>query len=137
MDHRVKQLRLMRWKEIVVACNTSGMKKKDWLAQNNINPKSFYRKQKEIRDYELNNMELTVPTDQNAVAGRMSQEFVDMTALTWPVSNQRTAGTTGCQYGVDPMQPEMMLQVGTYQLYIGSRTTGATLKTVLEVLKNV
>ena len=136
MDQRVKQLRLMRWKEIVVACNTSGMKKKDWLAQNNINPKSFYRKQKEIRDYELNNMELTVPTDQNAVAGKTTQEFVDMTALTRPIINQRNAGTTGYQYGADAMQPEMMLQVGTYQLYIGSRITGATLKTVLEVLKN-
>ena len=58
MDPRVKELRLMRWKEIIVACNTSGMTKKAWLEANHINPKTFYRKQREIRESELNRMEL-------------------------------------------------------------------------------
>lgn len=135
MDPRIKQLRLMRWKEIIVACNTSGMKKRDWMAQNNINSRSFYRKQKEIREYELNNMELILPTDQVGVAGRTRREFVDMTLLAKPSVGQRCTEQTEYQCRVDAIQPEMMLQAGRYQLYIGSKVTESTLKTVLEVLK--
>ena len=136
MDHRVKQLRLMRWKEIVVACNTSGMTKKEWMKQNHISSKSFYKKQKEIREDELNHMELSVPVNQKAFTGTTRQEFVDMTAMTRQTVSQRIVEPAGYQYGANAIQPEMMLQVGMYQLYIGSRITGATLKTVLEVLKN-
>ena len=38
------------WERIITECNQSGMQKKDWMKVHNINPKSFYRWQKILRD---------------------------------------------------------------------------------------
>ena len=88
MDPRVKELRLMRWKEIIVACNTSGMKKKEWMEANHINSKSFYRMQKEIREYELEKMPLPRLSEMKEES---SQQFVDITTLVKPVDTNRSS----------------------------------------------
>ncbi len=31
MDARVMAIRMEKWREIIVTCNTSGMKKKEWM----------------------------------------------------------------------------------------------------------
>ncbi len=53
MDARIMAMRMERWREIIVACNTSGMKKNEWMRIHNISPKMFYRKQKQLREYEM------------------------------------------------------------------------------------
>lgn len=52
-------MRMERWREIIVAGNTSGMKKKEWMRIHNVSPKMFYRKQKELRDYEMKKAGIT------------------------------------------------------------------------------
>lgn len=49
MDRVTHTMRREKWKEIIRACNESGMKKKDWLEANHINPKTFYRWQRKLR----------------------------------------------------------------------------------------
>ncbi len=127
MDPRVKELRLMRWKEIIVACNTSGMKKKEWMEANHINSKSFYRMQKEIREYELEKMPLPRLSEMNAES---SQQFVDITTLVKGMDTNRAS----TDRAGEKMVPEVMLQAGPYNLYIGSGVTEATLATVLKVI---
>ena len=131
MDPRVKDLRLMRWKEIIIACNTSGMTKKAWLEANHINPKTFYRKQREIRESELNRMELA-----NLDANKTSAPgpFVDMTTLLKSNEKSQIISSKPGKTTAETLQPEMMLQVGQYSIYIGSRVTEVTLGTVLRVI---
>ena len=56
--------------------NTSGMKKKEWMRIHNVSPKMFYRKQKELRDYEMKKAGIT-PAD--IPAGQTPTEFFDLT----------------------------------------------------------
>ena len=135
MDPRIKELRLMRWKEIIVACNTSGMTKKEWMKANHVNSKSFYRMQKEIREYELAKMQLPQLSELNA--DRPGAQFVDVTALIKaPDASHPTSNTDSANRPGERMSPELMLQVGQYSLYIGSGITETTLKTVLGVIHN-
>ena len=127
MDPRVKELRLMRWKEIIVACNTSGMKKKEWMEANHINSKSFYRMQKEIREYELEKMPLPRLSEMNSES---PQQFVDITTIVKGLDTNRAS----MDRAGEKLVPEVMLQAGPYNLYIGSGVTEATLATVLKVI---
>ena len=127
MDPRVKELRLMRWKEIIVACNTSGMKKKEWMEANHINSKSFYRMQKEIREYELEKMPLPRLSEMNSES---PQQFVDITTIVKGLDTNRAS----MDRAGEKLAPEVMLQTGPYNLYIGSGVTEATLATVLKVI---
>jgi hypothetical protein len=135
MDPRIKELRLMRWKEIIVACNTSGKTKKEWMEENHISSKSFYRMQKKIREYELEKMQLPQPSEMNT--DKPSTQFVDVTALIkTPSAGSSSSVTVSIDKAWEQMTPEMMLQIGQYNLYIGSRITESTLKIVLGVIRD-
>ena len=42
MERVTHEMRRRKWAAIIKECNESGEKKKDWLAEHNINPKAFY-----------------------------------------------------------------------------------------------
>ena len=139
MDSRVMSLRAQKWKQIIVACNTSGMKKADWMRLHGISEKSFYRWQTMLRDQVLKEAEGNQPviSEQVTASERSPRQdlipgFVDMTALIAREDKYSTAVTPN-----DPpkqITPELMIQVGSYNLYIGSGVTEATLSTVLRVI---
>jgi len=129
MDAKVMAMRMERWREIIVACNTSGMKKKEWMRIHNVSPKMFYRKQKELRDYEMKKAGITAA---DIATGQSTTEFFDLTRA---LSRQTTQmGMQYENYASQIKQPELMIQVGTYNLYIGSGVSEATLATVLRVI---
>ena len=135
MDARVMAIRMEKWREIIVACNTSGMKKKEWMRIHNINSKTFYRKQKELRDYEMKKAGIT---PANTSAGQSPTGFFDLTAA---LSRQtkEISTPTGKRYdncALQTNQPELMIQVGAYNLYIGRDVSEATLTTVLQVINH-
>ena len=45
-----QEVRKQQWKQLIIACNNSGMSKKKWCAENGINEKSFYYYQKILRN---------------------------------------------------------------------------------------
>lgn len=49
MDQSTRDVRLARWASLVQQCNESGLSKKTWCAQNQINEKSFYYWQRCVR----------------------------------------------------------------------------------------
>lgn len=134
MDARIMGMRMERWREIIIACNTSGMKKKEWLQIHNISPKTFYRNQKQLREYEMEKAGLTsvaIPASQSHT------EFFDLTtALTRQANEIKTQTWAEPINSISPnqMTPEVMIQVGSYNLYIGSGVTETTLATVLKVI---
>ena len=135
MDARVMAIRMERWREIIVACNTSGMKKKEWMRIHNVSPKMFYRKQKELRDYEMKKAGVT-PAD--IPAGQTPTEFFDLT-MALSRQTKEISTPTGKRYdncALQINQPELMIQVGAYNLYIGSGITESTLVTVLRAISH-
>lgn len=49
MDKITSDVRHQQWLEIIKACNASGLSKKEWCAQNGVNLKSFYYRQRQLR----------------------------------------------------------------------------------------
>lgn len=134
MDARIMAMRMERWREIIVACNTSGMKKTEWLRIHNVSPKMFYRKQKQLREYE---MEKAGITSADIPAGKKPAEFFDLTTALARQASEITAQTWVEPVNSIPQKqiiPEIMIQAGPYNLYIGSGVTEATLATVLRVI---
>ncbi len=133
MDPRIKAIRLEQWRDIIVACNTSGMKKKDWLEIHNICAKTFYRKQKELRELEMDKAGIA---STDIPAGQSAREFFDVTTA---LARQKNAVSTQTAPGGNVSypqmdQPELMIQVGAYNLYVGGNVKEATLATVLKVI---
>ena len=132
-------LRAQRWKEIIAACNTSGMKKVDWMRLHGVSEKSFYRWQNILRDQVLDGIETSYPIvpDYVAVSDKRQAgavpELIDMTAI---ISQKPGGKISPAQSAVPQKQitPEIMIQSGPYNLYIGNSVTEATLATVLKVI---
>ena len=49
MERITHEMWRRKWAAIIKECNESGMKKKAWLAERGIQPKTFYRWQKQLR----------------------------------------------------------------------------------------
>ena len=142
LDSRVMSLRAQRWKQIIVACNTSGMKKVDWMRLHGVSEKSFYRWQTLLRRETLDEAEgsTTIPEGQaeslqQRIQGQeMIPGFVDVTALvTWKEGLPKPF-QSGNQS--EQLTAELVIQAGRYNLYIGSGITESTLATVLKVIGN-
>ena len=143
LDPRVMNKRIQHWREIVTTCNTSGMKKTDWLRIHCISEKSFYRWQKLLRDQALAELSEEIRQPILPELARISNgeedpenipALVDITAM---VPRKKETVPTP-DYSIDPtqsqIQPELMIRVGSFSLYIGSNVTEATLSTVLKVI---
>ena len=134
-------LRAQRWREIISACNTSGMKKIDWMRIHNVSPKNFYRWQKLLRDHALEEDYGYPIVPDHIVLSSKSQvqspetQFVDMTAM---ITRETETVRKTASESVVPKQitPELVIQAGRYNLYIGSGITESTLTTVLKVIGN-
>ena len=133
MDPKVKELRLMRWKEIITACNTSGMKKEEWMMQNHINSKSFYRYQKMIREYEMEKMELPKLSEYYQIPAAI--QFVDVTDVVRNADMNRQCLPAADRTAKEGLQPEIMIRAGLYNIYVGSGIHEETLATVLKVIR--
>ena len=125
--------------DIITECNASDMNKKEWMKIHNISPKNFYRWQKVLRERALIEMEdygyPILPTHDEEAGKASSQErttnFVDITGILAHEAERKAALVSA---GKKEIEPELILQVGSYNLYIGSGVTEATLATVLRVI---
>ena len=141
VDQRVMSLRAQHWKEIIVACNTSGMKKIDWMRLHGVSEKSFYRWQtlfrKEVLDEATENAAISAEQAESLqrVQGQeMTPGFVDVTALITRKEELPRSFQAGNQS--EQLTPELMIQAGRYNLYIGRGITESTLAMVLKVIGN-
>ena len=85
MEVMTYEMRRERWKEIINECSESGMKKRDWLADHHINPKTYYRCQRKLR---MENGAELVPVRNNSVAP--VQEINDFCPLEKPAVTEKT-----------------------------------------------
>lgn len=50
MDNITHEMRLSNWTKLVQECNASGLPKKQWCAQNQVDEKQFYYWQRRVRE---------------------------------------------------------------------------------------
>ncbi len=132
-------LRAQRWKQIIIECNTSGMRKTDWMRLHGVSEKSFYRWQTTLRDQILKELEerqkgLLKQADDFSTSQCQNPNdiFADVTTLI-----TQKDGSFGNGISNDPalqISPEIMIQVGQYHLFIGRNVSESTLGTVLRVI---
>ena len=133
MDARVREIRMQKWEALVTACNSSGMLKKDWFAIHHVNPKTFYRYQKALRERALDVAGVTAQCSDLP-----STQFVDLTDAFRGTEHQPVQDQTNeCWQTASQIVPELVIQAGQYNLYVGSGISEGTLSTVLKVIRNV
>ena len=116
--------------DIITECNASDMNKKEWMRIHNISPKNFYRWQKVLRERALNEMEdygyPILPAHDEEAGKAGSQEgttnFVDITGIIAHEAERKVALVSA---GKKEIEAELILQVGSYNLYIAGRMKNA------------
>jgi putative transposase len=54
MDKATHEMRIVQWTEIIRQCNNSGISKRTWCENNNVDEKQFYYWQRRIREEVFN-----------------------------------------------------------------------------------
>ncbi|MCD7833635.1 MAG: hypothetical protein LUH00_06580 [Lachnospiraceae bacterium] len=148
MDGSTYLIRFEYWKRIVIACNnrTPGMKKSEWLEQNGINRHSFYNWQAKIQKAAAEEISIKQHSSDHGdcfdITDSLSQPSAVALQADRSVSvdhdsdNQSVFASASCKSPSSVFTPELMIQVGKCQIYVGDTVRGQTLKTVLGVLAN-
>ncbi len=141
MDKSVMSVRMKQWAGIIQEAATSGLTKTEFCARKGIDRRQFFHWQKRIREYVLaNNPELGLPAPPH---GQMHQirEVNSQIMPTLPIFCEITPREDAhpiptVQRSEASFSPRAMIQVGSYQIYVGDSTSEQMLSTILSVIRN-
>ena len=68
MDKEAAAIRFANWEQLIVAANSSGLRKREWCAQNGITEKSFYYWQRKVREKAIETMKALKPVGESMPA---------------------------------------------------------------------
>ena len=107
-----KQVNLQEWTQMVMDCRNSGLSIKDWCAQNGVNSKTYYYRQRRVfeaignRPFEHTNRAMTPATDSVEFAPLRSESCSpNVLKLHLP------GGTLEIPEGYDPQTLRAIIQV--------------------------
>lgn len=129
MDTKMHELRREHWRKIIFDCNNRepGVTKREWCETNGICIKSLYYWQRQFRSEAVSSIETAV-----AVQRTQKSQFLDITASIASGGNETTIPSSDKR----PLVPELMIQSGSYQIYVSSAVQERTLETVMKVLRH-
>ena len=141
MDKAVMSVRMKQWAGIIQEAATSGLTKTEFCARKGIDRRQFFHWQKQIREYVLeNNPELGLPAPPH---GQMQQirEVNSQIMPALPVFCEITPRedahpVPAAQLPEAAFSPEVMIRIGSYQIYVGDSASERTLSTILSVIRN-
>lgn len=141
MDKEAAAIRFANWEQLIVVANSSGLRKREWCAQNGITEKSFYYWQRKVREKAIETMKALKPVgesmpaaiqqDQEMTLSRTESSFVELS-----FQNEAPAIPAAPCEPAPNNHAELMLQVGDCQLFINGNIQEQTLATVLKVIRN-
>ena len=141
MDKEAAAIRFANWEQLIVAANSSGLRKREWCLQNGISEKSFYYWQRKVREKAIDTMKALKPDgellsaaiqqDQAIALSRTESSFVELSFQ----KETPSIPAAPCEPASNN-HPELMLQVGDFQLFINGNIQEQTLATVLKVMRN-
>ena len=94
MDPRVMELRIKKWIPVIEEQAKSGMSKEEWCVMHGINRTSFFRWQKRVREYLLDQCEAQPPQPPSSVPSNHEVCFVEL-----PSAQDSPAEMAGQQCG--------------------------------------
>ena len=116
----VREIKKQHWKEIIIACNNSGMCKKEWCHEHGIREKSFYYYQKILREEAL----------ENAIEEHPSPAFADITSQL----NPATTSLANIQVPVFEKHPDLVIRKGELVLEVSNTISPELLQIIGGIL---
>ena len=135
MDPRVMELRIKKWIPVIEEQAKSGMTKNEWCAMHGIERTSFFRWQKRVRSYLLDQCEEQPSQLVSSIPSDNEVGFVELPAIqdTPVVMAGRRCGKTIQACG-DP--PSISIRYGDFSIDLNGGADEEQLSMVLRVLRH-
>ncbi len=134
-------VRMQKWAGIIQEAATSGLTKTEFCARKGIDRRQFFHWQKQIREYVLeNNPELGLPAplhgQMQQIREANSQIMPALPVFCEITPQEEVHPAPAAQHTEAPFSPEAMIQIGSYQIYVGDSASERTLSTILSVIRH-
>ena len=133
MDQKVNEIRNEQWRKTVHECINRDPKisKRQWCEDNGIKFRSLMYWQRKFRLEALAQMEGSKAALPACTAGNCVPAFADVTDKLEEIQADRERQIYP---GGFAMPPELMIQTGSYQIYVNGSIQTATLEKVMRVI---
>ena len=137
MNQKVVAVRTEQWRQIVLDCinRNPDISKRQWCRENGIRYRSYMYWQRKFQMEALDLMEnhgTTLPIKQDPAS---VQAFVDMTPQLEVLRTERESFPAESSEPA-ALAPELMIQAGSFRIYVNGSIQGATLETVMRVIRH-
>lgn len=134
MDPRVMELRIKKWIPVIEEQAKSGMSKEEWCVTHGINRTSFFRWQKRVREYLLDQCEIQPSQSPSSIPSNHEVDFVEL-----PSTQDCPAGIAGERCGETIQSrgelPSISIRCGGFSIDFNNGVDEKQLSVVLRVLK--
>ena len=135
MDSRVMELRIKKWIPVIEEQAKSGMTKNEWCAMHGIERTTFFRWQKRVRAYLLDQCEEQPSQLPSSIPSNNEVSFVEL-----PTIQDSPVGMAGRRCG-ETIQacgnsPCISIRYGDFSIDLGGGVDEGQLATVLKVLRH-
>lgn len=136
MDPRVMELRIKKWIPVMEEQAKSGMTKNEWCAMHGIERTSFFRWQKRVRAYLLEQCGTQPSELPEPIPSNNEVNFVEISPIHGPLvgTPARRCVETVQTGGVSP---SISIRYGGFSIDLNGSVDERQLSTVMRVLKNV
>ena len=136
MNPDVTAIRTEQWRQIVYDCinREPTVSKRQWCQENGIRYRSYMYWQRKFQVEALDRMEsreTTLPINQNQVT---VPAFADITPQLEALRAEQKSVPTEPE--VATLAPELMIQAGSFRIYVNGSIQEATLETVMRVIRH-
>ena len=137
MNETIRQARLSYWARIIAQCNRESAEqhttKQDWMKTHDINSKSFYRKQKEIRELLIESASSGSELPEGL---KPSSSFVEIPLIA-PARVSEKPSNSRCQAVSGYAEPAgLIVRYGDVTMEISNNASAELLAFAKEVLRN-
>ena len=138
MNETLRQMRLSSWAHIIAQCNRESeeqnITKLDWMKAHGVNPKSFYRKQKEVRELLIDSASTGSELPQ---ALKPSSSFVEV-PLVRPAKVSGKTHANDCHQTASAFgtPADLVIRYGEITLEISNNASGELLAFAKRVLRD-
>ena len=134
MDQKVTEIRCEQWRRIVTECinRNTEISKRQWCEENGIRYRSLMYWQRKFQQDTLQQMD----SSHTALPGSAVQVYAPAFA---DVTEKYQAMSAHPEVPPQPQEnhsfiPELMIQAGTYRVYVSGSLQAATLEKVMQVI---
>ena len=136
MNQKVAAIRTEQWRQIIQDCinRNPGISKRQWCRENGVRYRSFMYWQRKFQLKAIDLMEnhgTKLPVKQEPVS---AQAFVDMTSQLEALQTEREFSPASSE--LTPLAAELMIQAGSFRIYVNGSIQEATLETVMRVIRH-